>query len=223
MFFSGIQKTSCIDYPNKIATVFFTGGCNFKCPYCHNGHLVNNSVKTVISEVEALDIVNQRKGFIDAVVISGGEPTLFSSKLICFMEKVKDIGYLVKLDTNGTNPELILEVISKELIDYIAMDIKAPIDKYEDITKTKVNTDSILKSIEIIKSSGIDYEFRTTVCNELLSEDDIKQIINKIAPCNKYYLQNFVDGDSVLAGKGKFTPVNYLDSIARDYEHVYIR
>ncbi|MDF2880023.1 MAG: anaerobic ribonucleoside-triphosphate reductase activating protein [Clostridiaceae bacterium] len=223
MLFKGIQKTSFVDYPGKISTAFFTAGCNFKCPYCHNGHLVNNQSDLNISEEDAIVYLETRKRSIDAVVISGGEPTLFGIELITFLEKLKELGYLIKLDTNGTNPDIIKIILDKKLVNYIAMDIKSPIAKYEKVVNANVNLSKIIESIKLIKNSEIDYEFRTTVTKELLLKNDIIDIIEEISPCKKYYLQNFNDGNNVLEGKGVFHPVDFLNEIKEKYSFIEIR
>src|SRR5690554_5488754 len=160
----GFQKTSLIDYPGKIVSIIFTQGCNFKCPYCHNSDLI--FFQSVNNEYFPHDYIfsflKKRKGLIDGVSITGGEPTL-QPDLYNFIVKIKDINLNIKLDTNGSNPELIKSLIDDKLIDYIAMDIKGPLDKYECIIDNKINTDKIIKSISLIKNSKVDYEFRTTV------------------------------------------------------------
>lgn len=200
----GHEKSSFIDYPDKICTVFFTGGCNFRCPYCHNSSIVRNE-GVPIDEDYIFRYLENRKKFLDGVCISGGEPTLHED-LCDFINKIKGRGFLVKLDTNGTNFEMLKELIDKKSLDYIAMDIKAPLDKYEFVTKTKVDIDSIKSSIDIIKASNVDYEFRTTVCKELLSKEDILEIAEYLKGSKKYAIQNFRDGETVLAGKKQFNP-----------------
>lgn len=204
MRIAGVEKSSFIDYPEKICTVFFTLGCNFRCSYCHNSSLVLGQGEE-ITEAGALDFIVKRKKYVDAICISGGEPTL-QNNLYEFIKKIKIKKFLVKLDTNGTNPQILDELVRDNLVDYIAMDIKAPLHKYELVTDCKVDTDAIAKSIEIIKKSGVDYEFRTTLCKELLSPDDIFEIAGLLKGSDKYYMQNFKDGDTVLAGKGRLTP-----------------
>ncbi|ABR47588.1 anaerobic ribonucleoside-triphosphate reductase activating protein [Alkaliphilus metalliredigens QYMF] len=200
----GQEKSSFIDYPDKISTVYFTGGCNFRCGYCHNGEIVNNQGRT-INEDEILGFLKKRKKFIDAVCISGGEPTL-QNDLYEFVLQIKDLGFYVKLDTNGTNPTLLEKLIGENLIDYIAMDVKGPLEKYEMIVRTKVNLEDIKRSIELIQQSQVSYEFRTTVCQELFSREDFINIGKLLQGSKKYYLQNFRDGHTVLAGKNQFTP-----------------
>ncbi|HZK37358.1 MAG TPA: anaerobic ribonucleoside-triphosphate reductase activating protein [Clostridia bacterium] len=199
----GIEKSSFIDYPNNICTVIFTGGCNFRCPYCHNSSIVNNEGNK-IGEGEIIDFLESRKKFVDALCISGGEPTI-QKGLYDFVCKVKKKGFNIKLDTNGTNPDLLEKLIDEKLVDYVAMDIKAPMEKYPSITRAPVVLEDIRKSIDILLENKIDYEFRTTLCKELLSAEDIKAIAKEIEGCNTYVLQNFKDGETVLAGRNKFT------------------
>lgn len=204
MEFKGHQKSSFIDYPDKISTVFFTGGCNFRCSYCHNSDLVYNKGEK-ITEDFIFDYLEKRKKVLDAVCISGGEPTLHDG-LYDFIEKVKAKGYLVKLDTNGTSPYTLNKLVADELVDYVAMDIKAPIDKYNTVANADFAIERVIESIDILKNSYIDYEFRTTICRELLTKEDILKIAEYLKGSRRYYLQNFRDGDTVLGGENKFTP-----------------
>ncbi|RKD31247.1 anaerobic ribonucleoside-triphosphate reductase activating protein [Thermohalobacter berrensis] len=204
MYFKGHQKSSFIDYPDKISTVLFTGGCNFKCPYCHNSDLVYNKGEKIEAEY-IFSFLEKRKKFIDAVCISGGEATL-NKGLYDFVKELKDKGFLVKLDTNGTNPRLLKSFIKDKLLDYIAMDIKAPFNKYNKVTGVMVEINKIKESISLIRESDIDYEFRTTVCKELITEDDIINIAEELKGSKRYIIQNFRDGDTILAGKGRLTP-----------------
>lgn len=202
----GIEKSSFIDYPGNICTVIFTGGCNFKCSYCHNSSIVNN-IGNNIDEEEIITYLKKRKKFVDALCISGGEPTL-QKNLYEFICRVKKEGFLVKLDTNGTNPNLLKKLINEKLIDYVAMDIKASLAKYSSITETYVSLENIKESINILIQNKVDYEFRTTICKELLSIEDIETIAKEIKGCKKYVLQNFRDGETVLGGQNKFTSYN---------------
>lgn len=185
----GLQKSSLIDYPGKITAVIFTQGCNFRCPYCHNPELIGKRKEERGKRI--LEFLQTRVGKLDGVVITGGEPTLHAD-LPEFIKQIKDMGFAVKLDTNGTNPEMLQQLIDEKLIDYIAMDIKAPLDKYSEIVCTKVDTDKILKSIGILKNSNIKYEFRTTVVKSQLSRTDFKKIGALIKGIKKYYLQRFL-------------------------------
>ncbi|MCD6399036.1 MAG: anaerobic ribonucleoside-triphosphate reductase activating protein [Candidatus Aenigmarchaeota archaeon] len=192
MIIGGFQKFSLIDYPGKICAIVFTRGCNFRCPYCHNPELVNTDLfLSSISEEKIFSFLEKRKGKLDAVEITGGEPTL-QPDLIEFLGKIKDMGFLVKLDSNGTNPDIIEEVIKNKLVDYLAMDVKAPLEKYKEITCVDVDTHKIRSNIKLIMNSGIDYEFRTTIVKSLLSKEDIIKIGELIKGANLYILQKFV-------------------------------
>lgn len=219
MIFKGIQKTSFIDYPDKLSTVIFTGGCNFRCSYCHNSELIYDHGED-ITENEVLNLLEKRSKYIDAVTISGGEPTLHKD-LPAFIKKINNKNFLVKLDTNGTNPEMLEYLIQNKLIDYVAMDIKAPLKKYECVTKSKVNIENIKISIKTIINSNINYEFRTTAYKKLLDIDDFTQISNDIKGADKYIVQNFKDSDYVLDGKGIFNSfkkdeLNNIKNIIKD-------
>lgn len=203
MKIKGFQKSSFIDYPDKISAVIFTGGCNFRCGYCHNGELVINKLEALKTE-EVFALLEKRKKYIDAVCISGGEPTL-QKDLPEFLSRIKSLGFLVKLDTNGTNPDVLTELLKRELLDYIAMDIKAPLKKYRKITLEKADIEKIKRSVEIIKNSKVEYEFRTTVCKELISPSDILAIAKEIRGCRKYTIQNYRESENILSGK-KYTP-----------------
>lgn len=190
MQINGLQKSSLIDYPSKIAAVVFTQGCNFRCGYCHNPYLVQAD-NLEENEKATLEFLKSRVGKLDGVVISGGEPTL-QKDLPSFIKKVKKLGFSVKLDTNGTNPDMGEKLLKQNLIDYIAMDIKAPIEKYGLVTTTKVKEDKILKSIELVKSLGVNGEFRTTVVKSQLSYEDFDRIGEMLEGACNYYLQKFV-------------------------------
>ncbi len=192
MQIKGLQKLTLLDYPKHVAATLFFNGCNFKCAYCHNPELVNlkesQKLKTY-NEKEILDFLKERKSFIDGVCITGGEPTL-NKNISNFLRKIKKLGYEIKLDTNGTNPKVLKQIIKNKLVNYVAMDIKAPLEKYEEITKTKVNQENIKESIKIIKKMN-DYEFRTTIIPDL-SEQDIIKIAELINGAKAYYLQQFI-------------------------------
>ena len=219
----GIEKSSFIDYPGKICTVYFTPGCNFRCAYCHNSPAVMGKGE-LIKEEEILLYLEKRKKFIDAVCISGGEPTL-QEDLDWFIEKLKSKGFFIKLDTNGTNPDILQKLLDKKLIDYVAMDIKGPLYKYSLLAGIEVAVEPIKESINIIKNSNIDYEFRTTICKELLSPNDIRNIANLLKGSRAYYLQNFKDGDTILAGKGKLTPYSMkeLKLIEKEIKDYFVK
>lgn len=191
MLIGGLQKSSLIDYPGKISAIIFTQGCNFRCPYCHNPELNFNKGAATIMAAPLLKFLKSRIGKLDGIVITGGEPTL-QEDLLEFIKQIKEMGFLVKLDTNGTNPQMLQKLLDEKLIDYIAMDIKAPIWKYSGAVKTRVNTKNILNSINILKKSDIDFEFRTTVVKSQLLPEDFEEIGKMIEGAKKYYLQRFV-------------------------------
>ena len=183
----GIQRTSLLDFPDKISAIVFTQCCNFNCGYCHNPDLLN-SKKDIYSTDVFFEFLDKRKGKLDGVVITGGEATL-QPDLIPFIKEVKSRGFLVKLDTNGYRPEVIEQALP--LIDYIAMDIKAPLKKYSEITKVDINTEKIKQSIQLIMTSNVSYEFRTTVLKSQLDYTDFEEIGKLIQNAEKYYLQKF--------------------------------
>ena len=185
----GVQKTSLLDFPDKISTIVFTQGCNFRCGYCHNPELIAVRNEPAWTVPAFLEFLNTRRGKLDGVVITGGEPCLQSDPED-FIKEIKKLGFLVKLDSNGTFPEKIKGLLP--FLDYIAMDIKAPIEKYPLVTNSKISPEKIRESIDIIMTSGISYEFRTTVVKSQLSHDDFRAIGKLIKGAEKYYLQKFV-------------------------------
>lgn len=189
MRIGGIQKTSLLDFPNMVSAIVFTKGCNFACGYCHNPELFNSEVDYTTSEF--FEFLKTRIGKLDGVVITGGEPCL-QQDLIEFIKQIKEMGFLVKLDTNGSFPEVIEELLNKDLIDYIAMDIKAPLKKYQEITNSKIDIKNIQKSINLIINSKLNYEFRTTVVKSQLKFEDFEEIGDLINGAKKYYLQKFI-------------------------------
>lgn len=197
MYFGGFEKFTLIDYPSKVAAMVYTIGCNFRCPYCHNPELVDETVTTTIDEKEILNFLKGRTGMLDGLVITGGEPTMHGDDLLSFMREVKKLGFLVKLDSNGTNPVVLRQVIDEKIVDYIAMDIKSPFSKYTETVGRAVNIDNIKKSIEIIKESAIPYEFRTTIVKSMLSFEDIEEIGKEIKGAKNYYLQKFIPTKTV--------------------------
>ncbi len=199
MIIAGLQKLTLLDYPGKMAATLFTHGCNFRCPFCHNAPLVTDKLSGQISEEDFFSFLSSRKGILDAVCITGGEPTLHKD-LPEFIGKIKAMGFLVKLDTNGTNPELLSSFIEKGLIDYVAVDIKNTPEKYDLTCGCRVDMDKIMSSIAILKASGIDYEFRTTVVKEFHTASDLESITRNIVGNSNYFLQQFTDGDNVIAG-----------------------
>ena len=197
MEFVGLDKMSLLDYEDFVSAVIFAPKCNFRCPFCHNGDSVLNSHEE-IPFGQILNYLESRKGLLDAVVVTGGEPTLMPD-LVDKILQLKHLGFNVKLDTNGTNPELLERLINEKLIDYVAMDIKNSPKKYALTAGCQsVNLDAIKKSIEILKKSGICYEFRTTLVKEFHDFSDITEIGKLIQGAKKIYLQKFVDREGVI-------------------------
>ena len=201
MKIAGLQKLTLLDYPGKIACTVFTAGCNFRCPFCHNASLVTGKPEELTDEKEIFDLLAKRKGVLQGVCITGGEPTL-QKDLLDFMSKVKDMGYKVKLDSNGFKPEILKQAVNEKIVDYIAMDIKNTPEKYGMTVGIKnFDMSPILESIDFLQNSGIDFEFRTTVVKELHTIDDIEKISKWLKGTEKYFLQCFVDsGDTIENG-----------------------
>lgn len=220
MRIGGLQKFSMLDYPGKISAIVFTKGCNFRCRFCYNPMLVwpdnevgklkyasqnagRRKVHPDISEDELFVFLKSRAGKLDAVVITGGEPCLHKN-LPEFIGKIKQIGLLVKLDTNGSCPDMLGALIKKNLLDYIAMDLKAPAEKYHNVAGAEADFDNILKSVKIIMQSGLPYEFRTTVAPGLLDKDDIEEMGRIIKHARAWYLQAFKSGRDLVDPNLKF-------------------
>ncbi len=192
MRLGGLQKFSMIDYPGKVSAIVFTTGCNFRCGFCHNPELVQpDQFPASIPVEEVLEFFRSRRGQLEAVSITGGEPTIHAD-LPDFMAKVKEMGYLIKLDSQGTNPDMLEQIITDKLVDYLAMDIKGPLERYEEITNMPVNLDDIRRSIKLLMTSSLPYEFRTTIVREQLSSDDIVKLLEAIKGAEQYYLQKFI-------------------------------
>lgn len=205
MKIGGFQRFSLIDFPGKISAIIFTQGCNFRCPYCHNPDLVDTQkFTTPIPEEEIFSFLSKRKGKLDAVSITGGEPTLHKD-LPDFILKIKKMGFLIKLDTNGTNPEMLRKIIQKKLVDYLAMDIKAPLAKYSEVTGCLVNEYHIARSIGMIENSCIEYEFRSTLVDKVLTVRDVLKMGMLLGPAKRYFLQKFVATKTLDEGVKKFS------------------
>lgn len=190
MLIGGVQKFSLIDYPGKISAIIFTQGCNFRCSYCHNPELVNPEFfGKPLNEREVLSFLEMRKGLIDGVVLTGGEP-LLQHGLEDFIKSVKDMGHAIKLDTNGSNPRRLEELLSMNLLDCIAMDYKAPIEKYSSVVRAEIDIEKIIKTLTLITQCGIPYEVRTTLFRGLTTKDVLKMMkeLNTYGVEN-YYLQ----------------------------------
>jgi pyruvate formate lyase activating enzyme len=226
MILAGFQKTSLVDWPGEICATVFVAGCNFRCPFCHNPELVE---PLLISELEPLkqdDIITElhkRKALIDGVCITGGEPLLFP-EIEEFIKRLKDMGLKVKVDTNGTNPKLLQKLIDASLVDYVAMDIKAPLSKYPMATCSKIDPELVETSADLLMDSDVEYEFRTTVMPGLLDIDDIEKIGEWLDGARAYYLQQFTFDRKMLDESYEevkpYTP-GQLKEMLKKVEHHY--
>ncbi len=198
MRIGGLQKFSLIDYPGKMAAVIFTQGCNFRCRYCHNPQLVlPECFQESIPEEEVFSFLEKRRGQLEAVVVTGGEPTIHIG-LIPFLRKIRTLHYLIKLDTNGSNPAVLEKVFDQRLVDYAAMDLKAPLEEYSQMAGRFVDEDRLRKSIRLIIESGVTYEFRTTLVRPFCEAEKIAKIVKIIPDAARYILQPFVLSERVL-------------------------
>jgi len=190
MRIGGFNKFSLIDYPNKTCAIIFTQGCNFRCPFCHNPELVLPEQFTETIQIDwIIHFLKKRKGLLDAVEFTGGEPTV-QKDLLDVIKKIKDLGYLIKLDTNGSHPEVIKKAIQENLVDYFAMDIKAPLEDYSLVAGVNVDIDKIRKSIKLIIMKAKDYEFRTTAIRRFHTKESFRKIGILIKGAKRYYIQN---------------------------------
>ncbi len=196
----GLEKMSIVDFDGKVAATIFTGSCNFRCPFCHNSPLVLDYQKIdAIPEQELMDFLLKRKNLLDGVCITGGEPTL-QKDLPSLCEKIKNLGYAVKLDTNGTNPKMVKELNENGLVDYFAMDIKNNKEDYAPIIGLEsYNTSKVEETVDYFLSGKADYEFRTTLIKEFHTEKNIVKIGEWLRGANKYFLQKFKSGDNTIA------------------------
>ena len=228
LHFFGIQKLSLLDYPTKMATTLFTGGCNFKCPFCHNRDLVfldENENEIPLDDI--FSFLNERKNILDGVCISGGEP-LLQKGLKDFIIQVKKLGLSIKVDTNGSQYEKLKELIDEGLIDYVAMDIKNSKDKYAmTIDVNGFDLSAVEKSVELLKESKVDYEFRTTIVKEFHTLDDMQKIGEWLKGAKRYFLQSYVDSENVikkgLHAHDKATLEQFRESLTNYIEHVELR
>lgn len=226
MDFVGIDKFSLLDFEDKISCVLFCKPCNYRCPFCHNGTTVLEA-ETTIPFDDILEYLESRKGLIDAVVVSGGEPTLMpdlKEKII----KLRELGFLIKLDTNGTNPEVVKDLYENHLIDYVAMDIKNSFVKYAMTVGVKnAFLDKISQTIKFLMTSGIDYEFRTTLIDEFHNEQDMRDIAETIKGAKRLYLQKYVDRESCIAHGfhevSKEKAERFVDILKGNIEQVTLR
>lgn len=228
MNIGGFQKTSLIDFPDTLCAIVWTNECNFRCPFCYNKNLVLGKAES-ITEKEIFDFLKKRKGMLEGVAISGGEPFL-QKDLEKFIKKTKEIGYLIKIDTNGSFPDKLKQLFDKDLIDYISMDVKAPKTKYNKLSGVNVKISKLEKSIELIRNNAPDYEFRTTFVPELLNKEDIIDIGKWLESSEKYFLQQFKYNPPLLslefkdvAPYSKEYIIDTLEAIKPYFKQCYIR
>ena len=224
----GIEKLSLVDYEGKIAMTLFTAGCNFRCPFCHNSTLATGErLGDEIPESEIFGYLNKRKGILNAVCITGGEPTL-NKNLPAFIARIKKQGLCVKLDTNGTNPDMLEALVENKLVDYVAMDIKSGKLGYPLTTGIEnIDLTSIQKSIDYLMKDKVDYEFRTTLVDELHSEEDVEEMAKWLAGAKKLYLQKFKDSGDCIAEELHEVPLKtaekYREILSKTIEKVELR
>lgn len=216
----GIQKMTLLDFPSCVSCTVFLGGCDFRCPFCHNFELIDGTMKPTMDDDELIKFLESRNGLLEGVAITGGEP-LMHKDLPFLIKRIHDTGYRVKVDTNGYHPKLLKEIIDSGLVEYVAMDIKNSPEKYAlTCGLDEIDFDKITESISILKSGKIDYEFRTTVVNELHSEEDFYKIGEMIKGANRYFLQRFTDRDSVPYGNltpPSFEKMHKFAEISREF------
>jgi pyruvate formate lyase activating enzyme len=223
MKIKNVEKSSTVDYPPYISAVVFLSGCNFRCPFCYNKELVDeNSNLPDIPMDEFIEWLKTRHGKLDAVVITGGEPTIHGQKLVDFCSIIKSLGFKIKLDTNGSNPELVKFLINEGFIDYIAMDIKSDAMHYDKACGIKVSMYDILQSINIIMSSGLPYEFRTTIVPGLHDDNTIKGIASMIKGSPKYAIQQFKPINTLDPEYIKIVPFSEseMEKFKKDFEYL---
>lgn len=206
MKFYGFQKMTLLDYPGRVACTLFTFGCNFRCPFCHNALLVTEADgQNVYDGKDIIEFLKKRVGLLDGVCITGGEP-LLQKELPEFMSEVKELGFFIKLDTNGSYPEKLKGIVHSGLVDYIAMDIKNSPNKYSITAGTEIDVSMIKESVDFIMLCGVDYEFRTTVVSPYHEPEDFEEIGRFIEGAKNYYLQQFVDSGHLITDKCSAVP-----------------
>ncbi len=225
MILGGLQKLTLIDYPGKIAATVFTAGCNFRCPFCHNPELVvvvDKFERGFVKESDFFAFLEKRKGKLEGICVTGGEPTV-QIDILDFLRKIKNLGFLVKLDSNGTNPEILKKAFSEKLIDFIAMDIKNCLENYEKTCGAVVNLKNIKKSVELIKNSNVLYEFRTTVVPGIHTVKDFEMIGEWLEGIDSFALQKYRDEGKILdeklrdRAKGKEIDLVKIEKILQKY------
>ena len=205
MQIEGLQKLTLLDFPSRVACTVFFGGCNFRCPFCHNGTLVKTGKGEGIELDAFFSFLKKWQGILDGVAISGGEP-LLQKDLPDFLYRIKEMGFAIKLDTNGSYPQKLRSLVEGALVDYVAMDIKAPLDRYDALAGTSVDKDAIAQSVTYLLQGGVDYEFRTTLVKPYHTVSDMEKIGEWIKGAKRYFLQGFVDsGDLIGQGMEAFS------------------
>ena len=226
MKFGGLQKLTLLDYPEHVACTLFTVGCNFRCPFCHNFSLVAGSAAEEYSQEMVLDFLKKRSNVLEGVCITGGEP-LLQAGIADFIKKVKDLGYKVKLDTNGAYPDKLRQLVELGLVDYVAMDVKNSKEEYSVTAGCKVDLDSICRSVDLLKSNVVDYEFRTTVTANFHTATSIEQTAIWLAGAKRWYLQQFVDSgdliDNSVKGADDETLRHYRQIAQKYLPNTYLR
>ena len=226
MKIGGFMKLTLLDYPEKVACTVFTVGCNFRCPFCHNASLVEQRYCQELSVDGVLQVLKKRKHILEGMCLTGGEP-LLQKGVDDFLRKVKALGYKVKLDTNGSFPQKLMDLVQEGLVDYVAMDIKNSIDMYNQTAGCNVDMDSIVRSVDFLKQGTVDYEFRTTVTKNFHSEQSIRQMAQWLQGAKRYYLQQFVDSgdliDNSITGVDDNTLHNYLQIVQEYIPHAVLR
>jgi pyruvate formate lyase activating enzyme len=213
MFIGALQKTTLTDFPGKVACIVFLVNCNFKCKFCYNKELTSHrffkkSKRELIQDSDFFKFLESKKKMLDGVVITGGEPTV-SPGLFEFIKKIKGMGFAIKLDTNGTNPKIIKKLLSENLLDYIAMDVKAPLGKYKEIVQTEVAPETIMESIDLLRASGVPHEFRTTLYPKLTKSDLIE--MSRLVPKEKWFWQTFQPKQALDTKSRKLKPLKPLE------------
>ena len=196
----GLQKMTLLDYPGKVACTVFLGGCEYRCPYCHNTELLDMNAPELMNDIELLEFLKTRQRLLDGVAVTGGEP-LLRNDIASLLERIKNLGFLVKLDTNGNHPDRLQEVVEAGLVDYVAMDVKNSRERYgETIGLPGFNISRVERSVEYLLSDKVEYEFRTTVVKQFHDEKSFEDMAEWIDGAQNYYIQSFVDRDTVPFG-----------------------
>lgn len=220
MRLGGLQRFTLIDYPGKIAAIVFCQGCNLRCGYCHNPELVVPERRgPLIPEETVFEFLERRRGYLQGVVVTGGEPTL-QKDLADFLKKVKQLGFAIKLDTNGTLPAALEHLLQERLLDYIAMDVKTSLEKYPQMTGVPCAVETLRQSIDLIRHSGIEFEFRTTVVKPFCTTEDLEKIKDLIGPAAKYRIQSFQPSEKIIDPqllRGSHYSVEEMTSLERKF------